>query len=67
MHEQLQAQYDVIYRLFKTTCVPPYDTLEWDGTTLQVVLQDITIETYTHEDLCEIIPGFWNAGNSNQP
>jgi len=54
---KLQRQYNLIYRTFKNS-TPAFDDLEWDGENLYVVLKGMTIETYTHADLCEIIYGF---------
>ncbi len=45
--ENMQKQYDLIYRYFKTT-TESYDTLEWDGKNLEVILKDSVIENYTH-------------------
>ena len=53
----LDTQYNLIYRFFKTT-TEPYDDLEWDGSTLEVLLNDVVIERYSYDDLCDIIDGF---------
>ena len=55
--QQVQVEYDLIHACFKTTA-EPYDYLEWDGIKLHVVLNDMTLETYTYDDLMEIVPQF---------
>lgn len=54
---RLQYQWNKIHRFFKTTS-EPYDHLDWDGDTLHVWLNDDIIETYSYNDLCEIIEDF---------
>lgn len=56
---KMQWQYDAIHRYFKTT-TEPYDELDWDGEKLNVIKDGDTIETYTSNDLNEIIPQFSN-------
>lgn len=51
----VQEQYDKIVRFFRVT-TEPYDDLEWNGEVLEVVQDNITIERYTCQDLCEVIP-----------
>ena len=51
----MQEQYDKIHRFFKTT-TEHYDSLEWNGSELAVVLHDRTIERYSYADLCTLIP-----------
>jgi hypothetical protein len=50
----LQQQYNMISQYFKNT-MPYFDDLEWDGKTLCVISNDLTIETYTYEELKEIL------------
>ena len=57
MDKILKMQYDTIYSFFKTT-TEPFDSLEWDGEILQVILNGVTIEKYSYTDLLEIIPQF---------
>ena len=54
----LDRQYNCIYRFFKTT-TEPYDNLLWDGSMLEVVLDNRVIEIYKYNDLCVIIDGFY--------
>ena len=49
----LNEQYENIYRYFKTT-TEPFDFLEWDGHTLDVIHNDRIIERYAKEDLKEL-------------
>lgn len=51
----LQHQYDLIYSFFKTT-TESFDELYWNGLTLQVIQNNITIEEYSFLDLKDIIP-----------
>jgi hypothetical protein len=53
--DTLQRDYDLIHRWFKTT-TEPYDKLDWDGTTLHVLLRDKVVEQYTYSDLKRFIP-----------
>jgi hypothetical protein len=53
-YKELQRQYDLIYSFFKTT-TEPFDCLDWDGETLAVVFEDVTIEEYMLNDLKELI------------
>jgi len=48
----LQKEYDRIYSFFKTTN-EPFDKLDWDGETLDVILNNQTNERYTKEDIKE--------------
>lgn len=50
----LQGQYDKIYSYFKTT-IEPFDLLEWDGKTLEVLLEGGTIEIYDYKIVQAII------------
>lgn len=54
MEIDIQKQYDLIERYFRTT-TEPYDELSWDGKTLLILLNDKVIEEYTLEDLKELI------------
>jgi len=49
----LQPQYDQIYSYFKTI-TEPFDSLEWDGKILLVLLADKIIEVYKYKDLKEL-------------
>lgn len=50
----IQRQYDLIYSYFKTT-TEPFDNLEWNGKVLKVWLKDKMIETYSFQNLKELI------------
>lgn len=52
-----ERQYNFIHRFFKLT-TEPYDTLDWDGKTLQIILNNEVIEIYDYKALCEIINDF---------
>jgi hypothetical protein len=54
---QMQKQYDLIYSFFKTTS-EEFDSLEWDGSILSVILNDKIIEIYSYNDLKELIKNF---------
>ena len=54
--QTLQNQYDKIYNYFKNT-TEPFDLLEWDGNTLEVVLNDKTVEIYSRNFLKTVIFG----------
>lgn len=56
MEVNLQEKYDKIYSFFKST-TEPFDSLEWDGATLLVILEGDVIEKYKMEELSEFIPG----------
>jgi hypothetical protein len=50
----LQEQYDKIYSYFKTT-TEPFDSLEWDGKTLEVVFNNRVVEVYDKETILSLI------------
>ncbi len=54
----LNMQYNLIYRFFKTTS-ESYDDLQWDGFVLEVLLKNTVIERYHYDNLCEIIDDFY--------
>jgi hypothetical protein len=58
----LQQQYNMISQYFKNT-TPYFEDLEWDGKILCVILEDLTIETYTYDDLKEILYGIGYAND----
>jgi len=49
----LQEEYDKIYSFFKKT-TEPYDNLEWDGNELNVILNNVVIETFSRENLIKL-------------
>ena len=53
-YKLLQAQNDKIYSYFKTT-TESFDSLEWDGHTLNIVENYKTIEVYKYGDLKSLI------------
>lgn len=54
MKNSIQQQYDLIYSYFKTT-TEQFDSLEWDGSLLQVIFNDKVIEKYALSDLKALI------------
>jgi len=56
-YNNLQKQYDLLYSFFKTT-TEPFDDIEWDGEVLKIWVECKVIESYTLDDLNEIIPDF---------
>jgi|WetSurMetagenome_2_1015567.scaffolds.fasta_scaffold41183_4 hypothetical protein len=57
MKKSIQEQYDIIYSFFKTT-TEEFDTLEWNGSFLLVILNQKVIEIYTYNNLKELIMNF---------
>lgn len=53
----IQAQSDLINEYFKTT-TEPFNTIEWDGNELLVILHDLIVERYDINDLRILIKGF---------
>ena len=53
--KNLQKQYDLIYHYFKST-TEPFDTLNWDGTKVILILNDKIIEKYSKRGLKQLIP-----------
>jgi hypothetical protein len=47
---KLQEEYDKIYSFLKTTS-EPFDELDWDGETLDVILNNQINERYTRKDI----------------
>ena len=57
MEINLQREYDLICAFFKTTS-EPFDRLDWDGSKLNIVLNESIIEEYSVADLKELISNF---------
>lgn len=55
---KLQKQYDKILFFFRTT-TEPYDSLEWDGKTLEVWNDEKLVEKYKKKDLSPILFEFF--------
>lgn len=51
---ELQEQYDIIYSFFKKT-TEPFDELDWNGSQLNVILNENVIEEFSLSDLRVLI------------
>jgi hypothetical protein len=49
-YHSLQSQYDKIYSYFKSTS-ESFDSIEFDGTCILIILNNIVIEKYFYKDL----------------
>jgi len=50
----IQEQYDIFYSFFKST-TEPFDEFQWDGSSLNVILNEKIIEKFSYSDLKELI------------
>lgn len=54
----IQEQYDIFYSFFKST-TEPFDEFQWDGSSLNVILNEKIIEKFSYSDLKELITNLW--------